>query len=210
MSRDFGLQLLYLFYMLFLISHKKTRERVDFKTVSFRQSRYVYTLYHVAFGHFIPLTIYLIYKLVSIIDLSLYYVAFSVWYLRFGTYWQYFFFLNLTSNLSLFCFTISPCCVHLPTCRHISCFKHNSPESLMNKARFRKFCKRQSVCLLFIRCVQEKPFCYRFNLPVLSFQMFWQKQYIYIYIYIYTYIHTYIYTYIHIHTYIYIYIYIYM
>ena len=37
--------------------------------------------------------------------------------------------------------------------------KHNSPESSTNKARFRKFCKRLSIYLLFIRCVQEKQFC---------------------------------------------------
>ena len=44
----------------------------------FRQSRCIYTLYNVAFGHFIPSTAYLVYKLVSIIDLSLSDVEFSV------------------------------------------------------------------------------------------------------------------------------------
>ena len=35
--------------------------------------------------------------------------------------------------------------------------KHSSPESSTNKSRFRKFCKCQSVYLLFIHRVQEKP-----------------------------------------------------
>ena len=46
----------------------------------FRQSRYIYiyTFYNVTFGHFIPSAAYLVYKLVSIIDLSLSDVEFSV------------------------------------------------------------------------------------------------------------------------------------
>ena len=45
---------------------------------------------------------YLVYKLVSIIDLYLSDVTLSVWYLRFSIYWRYFFFLNLVLNFSSF------------------------------------------------------------------------------------------------------------
>ena len=104
---------------------------------------------------------YLVYKLVSIIDLSLSGVALSVWYLRFSIYWQYFFFLNLALNLSLFCSLLRSFTALSPDFRvkALLFVKHNSPESSANKARFRKFCKRLSIYLLFIRCVQEIQFC---------------------------------------------------
>ena len=107
LSRDFWLQRLHMFCTLFSSvtrrqererererEREKERERTMLKQCLklrpkvkesfvklvnfFRQSRYIYTLYNVAFGHFIPSTAYLVYKLVSIIDLSLSDVEFSV------------------------------------------------------------------------------------------------------------------------------------
>ena len=101
---------------------------------------------------------YLVYKLGSIIDLSLSDVAFSVWYLWFSIYWQYFSFLNLALNLLLFCsllcsFTDLPPHFRVKVLLFV---KPSSPESSTNNARFRKFCKRLSIYPLFIRWVQEK------------------------------------------------------
>ena len=101
LSRDFWLQRLHMFCTLFSsVTRRQERERERerertmlkqclklrpkvkesfVKLVNFfRQSRCIYTLYNVAFGHFIPSTAYLVYKLVSIIDLSLSDVEFSV------------------------------------------------------------------------------------------------------------------------------------
>ena len=125
---------------------------------------------------------YLVYKLASLIDLSLFVF---VWrcvlrliFLIQHTLTIFFFFLNLALNLSPFCsllcsFTALPPHFRL---RVLLFVKHNSPGSSTNKARFRKFCKHLSIYPLFIRCVQEKQFCWRSNLPVLFFRMFWQKQ----------------------------------
>ena len=116
---------------------------------------------------------YLVYKLVSIIDLSLSDLAFSVWYLRFSIYWQNFFFLNLALNFSSFCSLLCSFTALPPRFRvKVPLFvKHNSSESSRNKAWFRKFCKRVSIYPWFIR--------YASNLPDLSFQMIWQKHELY-------------------------------
>ena len=131
------------------------------KLVNFCQSRYIYIL--CTTSHLVILShqqSYLVYKLVSVIDLSLCDVAFSVWYLRFSIYWQIFFFLNLALNLASFCSLLCSFTALLPHFRvKVSLFlKHNSPESSTNKARFRKFCKRLSVYPWFIHCFQEKQF----------------------------------------------------
>ena len=104
---------------------------------------------------------YLVYKLGSIIDLSLSDVAFSVWYLWFSIYWQYFSFLNLALNLLLFCsllcsFTDLPPHFRVKVLLFV---KPISPVSSTNKAQFRKFYKRLSTYPLFIRCVQQTQFC---------------------------------------------------
>ena len=101
-------------------------------------------------------------------------VEFSVWYfIRFSMYWQYFFYLNLALNLPPFCSLLRSFTALPPyfIVKGLLLVKHISPESLTNKAQFRKFCKRLSVYTLLIRFVQ-KQFCSRFNLPVLSFQIF--------------------------------------
>ena len=125
---------------------------------------YIYILCHFFTTHLVILSrrqSYLVYKLVSFIDdLSLSDIAFSVWYLRFSTYWQYFFFLNLASNISPFCsllclFTTLPPHFRVKVLLSV---KHSSLESLTNKARFRRFCKRLSIYPLFILRVQEKQF----------------------------------------------------
>ena len=125
MSGDFCLQWLHRFCTPFFISHKKTKERErewmskqcqklsskvkeSFVTLgnSFCQSRYVYIYTLFTTSHLVVLPCrqyYLVYKLVSIIDLTLSDVAFSAWYLRFSISWQYFFFLNLAFNFSPFC-----------------------------------------------------------------------------------------------------------
>ena len=129
---------------------------------SFRQSRFIEIV--CTTSHLVILSSrqsYLVYKLVSIIDLSLSDVAFSVWYLRFSIYWQYFFFLNLALNLSPFCSLLCSFTELQPHFRVkvLLLVKHNTPESSTNKARFRKFCKRLSIYLVFIRCAQEKKLC---------------------------------------------------
>ena len=148
---------------LFSTSDKKTREREWLskqcqklrsnvkesfvKLVNFlSNSIYIYT--------YIYVYIYIyVYKYMS--D-----VAFSVWYLRFSIYWQYFFFLNLPLNLSSFCSLLCSFTTLLPHFRvEVPLFvKHNTPQSSTNKAWFRKFCKRLSVYTWFIRCFREKQF----------------------------------------------------
>ena len=130
---------------------------------SFCQSRYVYIYTLFTTSHLVVLPCrqyYLVYKLVSIIDLTLSDVAFSAWYLRFSKYWQYFFFLNLALNLSPFC---SLLCSFTPLSPYFRVkdllFVTHSPECSTNKAWFRRFCKSLSSYLLFICCVQEKQFC---------------------------------------------------
>ena len=132
------------------------------KLVNFCQSRYIYIL--CTKSHLVILShqqSYLVYKLVSVIDLSLYDVAFSVWYLRFSIYWQFFFFLNLALNLSPFrsslcSFTILPSHFRVKNRFFV---KHSNPKSSTKKDRFRKVRKRLSIYWLFIRCAQEKQFC---------------------------------------------------
>ena len=181
LSRDFCIQRLHLFYTSFFISHKKTREREWMSKQcqklrskvkeGFRESIYIYIYILCTTSHIVILSrrqSYLVYKSESIIDLS-----FSVSYLRFSIYWQYFFFLNLALNLSSFCSLLCSFTALPPHFRvKVALFvKHNSSESSTNKARFRKFCKRLSIYPWFIR--------YASNLPVLSFQMFWQKHELY-------------------------------
>ena len=87
-------------------------------------------------------------------------VAFFVWYLWFGIYWQYFLFLTLALNLLPFCLLMCSFTALRPHFRvKVLLFpKHSSLENSSNKAQFRKFCKRLSIYPLFIRCVQETEF----------------------------------------------------
>lgn len=105
----------------------------------------------------------------KVTELSLPEVAFSVWYLRCSTFWQYFFFLNLALNLSPFCLFLCSFTTLLPNfgVKVLLFLKHSSPESSMNKSRFRTLCKRLLIYLLFICCVKEKQFCRRSYLAVL-------------------------------------------
>ena len=161
----------------FSISQKKKRERERewmskqyqklrckvkesfVKLVNFLwKSIYIYTLYHVAFGHFIPLTVlfslqinkYYWFVFVRCCGLCL---IFTIQHVL-----TIFCFLNLALNLSSFCslrysFTALPPHFRVKVPLFV---KHNSSEISMNKTRFRKFCKRLSVYPWSIRCVQEK------------------------------------------------------
>ena len=139
MSWNFCLRSLYRFCTSFFFSVTKIQERgVDIKQsqklrskvkdsfvklVNYcLQSRYIYALYHVVSGHFIPLTALFSLQIVSIIDLSLSNVAFSVWHSRCSIYWQYFFVLNLALNLLPFCSLLCLFTALLPHFR-VVCFQ---------------------------------------------------------------------------------------
>ena len=118
----------------------------------------IYTLYHFAFAHFILSTV------LFSLQTSKYYWFVFVWH---GVIYLIFtiqhkltiFFLSEFSFESLsFCSLMRSFTALLPHFRvEILLFvKHNNPESSTNKALFRKFCKRQSIYPLFIRCLQEK------------------------------------------------------
>ena len=174
----FLLQWLHLFYTAFFYQSQedkrerewmskqcqKLRSKVKesfFKSVNFlSKSVCIYTLYHIAFGHFILWTV------LFSLQISKYYWFVFVWYIICLIFTiQHILIILFLSEFSFeslsFCLLLRSFTALQPdfTVKVLFFVKHNSPESSTSKARFKNFCKLLSIYPLFIRCVQEKQFC---------------------------------------------------